>query len=259
MLCASETAEPLRSDEAGTRAECALGRLEAGALRLALSRKVRGAPGPDGVTAEMLRHTPAAGWAIIADMLRGVEDGADWPVGCSWVRIAVLAKPGTEGAPEPGKVRLIAVKSLPIRCWATARAVGLMPWLEYVIGKGVIGGVRGRHSMRTAAARDCVRTFCFARQVAWGEVSFDFSRCFDTLPRGLLLSLAVAKGFPRWLAQAVERWLAGSKRFLAYRGITGEAMATTIGVPQGNALVGHPCHHLGQRVVPPGGLDCQSG
>ena len=130
----------MRPDEAGTRAECALGRLETGALRLALAKKVRGAPGPDGITADMLRHVPEAGWTAMAEMLRAVEDGADWPEGCTWVRIAVLAKPGAEGAPEPGKVRLIAVESLPIRCWATARAVGLMPWLEYVIGKGVIGG-----------------------------------------------------------------------------------------------------------------------
>ena len=51
-----------------------------------------------------------------------------------------------------------------------------------------------------------------------------------------MLSLAVAKGFPRWLARAVGSWLAGSRRFLAYRGCVGDPMATTIGVPQGNAI-----------------------
>ena len=43
--------------------------------------------------------------------LREVEETSTWPLETRRVRVAVLRKPGCEGPPEAGKVRLIAVES----------------------------------------------------------------------------------------------------------------------------------------------------
>ena len=87
-----------------------------------------------------------------------------------WVRIAVLGKPGTQGPPEPTKVRLIAVENLILRCWATSRALALMPWLTQVIGNGVMGGVRaGQPCQLEPLATACVPS---AERVVWRGVKF---------------------------------------------------------------------------------------
>ena len=237
VYMSSEQVEPLKEEEeVGLAVRYTLEPVEARELRAALEQRSKGAPGPDGMSIPMLKNLPLCMWELAARTLRQVELTAEWPEDLRWVRIAVLRKPGTEAAPEAGKVRLIAVENLLVRCWATCRAQSLMPWLKRVIGDGVIGGVAGRAAMPVAASRDLARTLCRARSVAWGEVSYDFSKCFDTLPRALLLDLAEAKGMPRAVVRAIAAWLGTAKRFLVFRGRASEEVPSSRGVPQGNAL-----------------------
>ena len=150
VFWSDESVEPLRESEGGTASERHLDPLTPLSLKEACDRRTRGAPGPDGVTLGMLKKLPLSMWELATEILAGVERTAEWPGDLLWVRVAALAKPGCEGPPAAGRVRLIAVENLLVRCWATCRAVALRPWLVRVIGEGVIGGVAGRTSTLAA-------------------------------------------------------------------------------------------------------------
>ena len=72
----------------------------------------------------------------------------------------------------------------------------LAPWVIQMTGAGVIGGIAGKSSTQTAAWRDLQRLICEREEIPWGEISFDMTKCFDSLPRASLVGVALRRGMP---------------------------------------------------------------
>ena len=87
---------------------------------------------------------------------------------------------------------------------ASARALHLRGWIQQTVGQGVICAVRGRNGLVTSASKDIECWIHQSSELPFGELSFDATKCFDSLSPGTLLRIATAKGFPVHLAEAVS-------------------------------------------------------
>ena len=123
-----------------------------------------------------------------------------------------------------------------MRAWSSLRFRQLIPWLQKVLSEDVLGGITGRQAIVTAGARDLQRAVCDMESLPYGEVSFDWARCFDSLPKGLLVDLAVHLGMPSEIGDALRRYLFQSQRGVVMRGWVGADVSGPRGVPQSNAL-----------------------
>ena len=152
-------------------------------MKAAFASKTAGAAGAEGCTASMLQT-----------MLRNIEGG-----------VAGNPKPGEELAPAPLKVRLITVEALLLRTWASARAHQTMDWLLGVVGPGVVGALHARSGVDSAGEKDAFRLLCELRGAPFAGLSFDSSKCFDSLDDQALVQVAIDKGFPVAVADALSR------------------------------------------------------
>ena len=98
------------------------------------------------------------------------------------------------------------------------------------------GGLPGKDALVDAASRDATRTLCDSESLPFAELSYHFAKCFDSLPRRLLIQLAGRLGMPRRVGDAILRFLEGSERHVVFRGWAGPSISGDKGVPQGNAL-----------------------
>ena len=206
------------------------------ASELMSAAKKKGAAGAEGITKGVLARLPMEGWHHLALVFRDIERGGEWPSELLWVRMAPLAKPDSPEVPAPTKIRLISVESNVVRAWSSLRFRQLIPWLQGVLSAEVLGGITGRQALVCAGARDLQRTMCDLDSLPYGEVSFDWARCFDSLPKGLLVDLAVHLGMPLEIGDALRRYLYQSERVVVMRGWVGSDVSGPRGVPQGNAL-----------------------
>ena len=71
---------------------------------------------------------------------------------------------------------------------------------------------------------------------AFGEVSFDYSKCFDSLPRTRLLNLARKKGLDPLLCDSVRSLWDTSERHVIWRGAISDGISGPKGLPQGSAI-----------------------
>ena len=77
---------------------------------------------------------------------------------------------------------------------------------------------------------------CQDRGDTFGEVSFDASKCFDSLSPSVLIQVAVERGFPPRLGEALGRFFSLAKRFICFNGHVSKQIVMKRGLPQGNAL-----------------------
>ena len=205
-------------------------------MRWSFSQKTKGAHGAERITGAMLARMPDPGWEHLAALFNHIEGGEEWPSDLLWVRLAPLRKPDAPDLPEASKVRLISIESILVRIWASVRFHQLLPWVQNFLGTGIIGGLPGKEALVEAASRDAERAVSDNEYMPYGELSFDFAKCYDTLPRSLLIQLALCLGLPRRIGGALERFLNQTERVVVFRGWVGGAVSGDRGVPQGNAL-----------------------
>ena len=213
-----------------------MGELTGEHLMRCFKSKAKGSAGAEGLSLSVLKLLPLSGWQDVSEMFQRIEDGESWPRDLTWIRMAPIPKPGAPNPTPPGKIRLLTIESILTRCWSSLRAAQLVPWLQEVAGAGVIGALAGRSATRTATRRDLQRLVCEREEICWGEVSFDMTKCFDSLPRNRLVEVAVARGMPKNLGICILRFLQQCERHVCYLGWTGEALMNQRGVPQGSAL-----------------------
>ena len=205
-------------------------------MKATCNAKAGGATGAEGLSVVLLQKLPLVGWDMLARLFEEIEHTHQWPRDLLWIRVALLSKPGAPSPPPPIKTRLISVESVAVRVWSSIRAGQLSEWLRTSVGEGVIGAVRGRNGLVTAAKKDVDRWIHQCDGRPFGEVAFDASKCFDSLDAQVLLRIAMMRGFPKSLALCLGAFFRDAQRFISFRGHVAGPFLTQRGLPQGNAL-----------------------
>eukprot|EP00971_Amphidinium_carterae_P047596 937476-Amphidinium_carterae.1 len=101
---------------------------------------------------------------------------------------------------------VITVSSHLFRLWAGLRAKQLRLWAQENLHASVYGGVVGRSAPLCAAVVSMGFTVAEVEDEPHTAVSFDFSKCYDTLPVQDVIEAARRIGVPRGVTCALNSW-----------------------------------------------------
>jgi hypothetical protein len=97
------------------------------ALKKFACRKLHGAAGPDGWSAQELALLPSSGWDCLAEVCNLVESVGHWPPALTNCLLVGLQKP----VPTPAtgiKLRMLRILPQILRAWSSTRSSQLMDW-----------------------------------------------------------------------------------------------------------------------------------
>ena len=203
-------------------------------LQAVQHKKVHTATGPDGISRMDLLMMPTQCTSILVDLLNQVERGLPWPSQLLVGLISSLEKKDT--ARSAADYRPICVLSLVYRTWASIRARQLLAWLIHWTPDSLIG------SRPRKEAADV--WFNIASAVEDGHyenlpiagVSLDIQKCFNMLPCLPVFAVAKHLHLPDRVCVPWYRGLMHLQRRFVVTGLTGPAIGSSTGFPEGDPL-----------------------
>ncbi|KAJ9437063.1 hypothetical protein DIPPA_05013 [Diplonema papillatum] len=200
-------------------------------LRILLRKKPKkSASGVDGWRMAELRELPLPLLNALADVMNLVEATGDWPASMTTALVSMVPKDESQ---DPLHTRPITVTSAVYRLWACRRLADIVLWQEEWIEEGQ-KGFRPGHRIE-----DVLMEIGLEMEDALldGEplygVALDFRKCFDMVPREIVLRLAEDLGLHNRVLKplrAIYRLLA--RRFKLPLGV-GREFSVTNGILQG--------------------------
>eukprot|EP00971_Amphidinium_carterae_P349220 6490906-Amphidinium_carterae.1 len=200
-----------------------------------LRRKQNSSAGPDAIGLLELRALPAVALKPLVDLFSHVECGGAWPESLLSSFSHVLPKAAVDIAGSGLQVRLITVTSHVYRLWSSYRVRCLSDWVARTVDPLVFGGVKGRSSIMCSAIQSMLFTRAEKRGDGFTGLSFDCTKCFDSLPVQDLVAVAVKMGLPAALGNALLSWYSRHVRLVNVRGWVSELVARR-GICQGDPL-----------------------
>ena len=111
-----------------------------------------------------------------------------------------------------------------------------MPWLRKLVPDSCAGGMPGRATDWVAHAIQLEIEMANFKKTPLAVLSIDFYKCFDTLPRDLIIEVAVEMGMDARVAKTLMTWYEGMARRFRIANVLGEQFSTDKGLIQGDAL-----------------------
>jgi hypothetical protein len=208
--------------------------LQTADLRDTLRRmSARQAAGVEGWRVAEVQRLPDLLLAQFAELFGVIENTGQWPDALSDALVTLIPK--GEGA-QPLQQRPITVASVIYRLWAATRLRSLMQWQELWISQSQHGCRKGHDAF------GCFFDTALAVEAALlsGEglvgVYFDYAKCFDRIPHGILMAVARATGLPEVICRPLEAMMACMRRRFRLAAGVGEAFVSSNGVLQGCPL-----------------------
>ena len=200
-----------------------------------LRRKKRSAPGPDGVTRADLLSMPPDLVSAIVDAVNRVERGEQhWPSSSMVGLISNLEK--HDKASAPTDYRPITVLSQCYRNWGSLRTRQILKWLDSFSPPTLAGN---RPSMSTHHVWHKLSQLIEHAQVSssrLGGIVADVIKCFNTLPRPVVIAIALHVGLPRTFVAAWHDAVTRVQRRFVISGNCSEAQFSVTGYPEGDGL-----------------------
>ncbi len=212
-----------------------LPRITGADLSRTLARMSAGqAGGMEGWRVRELKRLPPPLLQLLADFYDTVELTGVWPDALEKALITMIQK--GQGW-QPLSLRPISVCSAVYRLWAGTRVREIMVWQERWMPKGMRG-------FRLGCAADDVfwsLGLRVERAILTGEclvsLSADLTKCFDSLPHGIMLRLLQELGMDDRILRPLRRMYARlRRRFRVGAGAVGEEFICTQGLLQGCPL-----------------------
>ena len=212
--------------------EFPLPRIDGTSLRCAIFAANDTSSSSDHVRNRDLKLLPPAGMDALASVLNAVEESGRWPKQLLHGVNSYLLKPG--GDPyEPLDYRPILILSIIYRRWASLRLRQMRRWVESWQLEEMFAGIRGRGAADAWWSDALLREWATATGQFFAASDFDIFKCFDQLPRDLVIAIAVRAGFPSKVARAYlffhDNLSVRNKMAQGY----GEAHHKEVGIPQG--------------------------
>ncbi|KAJ9444101.1 Glycerol-3-phosphate dehydrogenase [Diplonema papillatum] len=200
-------------------------------LRILLRKKPKkSASGVDGWRMAELRELPLPLLNALADVMNLVEATGDWPASMTTALVSMVPKDESQ---DPLHTRPITVTSAVYRLWACRRLADIVLWQEGWIEEGQ-KGFRPGHRIEDVLMEIGleVEDALLDGEPLYG-VALDFRKCFDMVPREVVLRLAEDLGLHgRVLKPLRAIYSLLARRFKLPLGV-GREFSVTNGILQG--------------------------
>ena len=198
------------------------------------SRKRFAAIGPDGYSRLDLLNMPQSCVSDLISILNRVEAGEPWPQ--SWMTGIIHALEKRDGACKVTDFRPICIFSLIYRVWGSIRARQILEHLSRVAPDELIGNRPRRETAHVwLIVSQLVEAGLSHDTPVVGAVA-DITKCFNALPRIPVLTLARMVGISPGVCRAWHQALHQMERRFTTQGCIGEALVSSCGFPEGDAL-----------------------
>ena len=198
-------------------------------------RKKRSAPGPDGVARSDLLGMPPDLVTETVRVVNAIEDGLHhWPNSCMVGLISNLEK--HDRASVPSHYRPITVLSQCYRTWGSLRTKQVLQWMDTFCPSTLAGN---RPSMSTHHVWHCLSQTLECAQVnqtRLGGIVADIVKCFNTLPRPVVIAIALHVGLPRSFVSCWHDAVTRVQRRFLIDGSCSEPQFSQTGYPEGDGL-----------------------
>ena len=202
--------------------------------RAVKQRKKRSATGPDGVSRDDSVHMSDAEIESIVSLLNRIEQGEPWPKQILTGLISSLEK--KENSESAGDFRPICVLSAIYRTWSSIRAKEILRFLSKQAPPELIGNRPKKETAQIWWTLSTLLEDSFQGGVDIVGACADISKCFNTLPRVPIFTLARLYGLPEKLCPTWHRALSGMTRMFQMEGMVGNSLTSTCGMPEGDPL-----------------------
>lgn len=204
-----------------------------GAELRAILKKKRGrsACGVDGWRLEELKALPMPLLEALSQVMNVVEETGNWPKALMTALVSMIPKEG--GGMTSLDLRPITVTPTVYRLWACRRLADIVKWQERWIESGQHGfrpGHRGEDVLMELGV--AIEDALLGGRPLYG-LALDFSKCFDRVPRKLVLELMSELGMHEDILRPLRTMYASmTRRFKMSLGV-GEEFEVTNGILQG--------------------------
>ena len=198
------------------------------------ARKKSAAIGPDGVSRLDLLNMPPKCVDQMLKILQRIENGESWP--SAWMTGIIHALEKRAGASKVTDFRPITIFSLAYRLWGSIRARQILTHLATNAPEELIGNRPRRETAHVwYVVSSLVECSLSVEEPLVGAVA-DITKCFNTLPRVPIFTLARLVGIPVPICQAWHRALGQMERRFSVSGCIGRSLLSSCGFPEGDAL-----------------------
>eukprot|EP00973_Karenia_brevis_P041921 5803289-Karenia_brevis.AAC.1 len=171
--------------------------------------------GFDGWGVKELRLLPDCLLNCLADLLNVVETVGKWPEGLEHALVSLISK--GSGA-KPLDLRPISLMSIVYRIWAVRRLQDIKLWQES-------WATEGQHGFRPGhCTHDVFWSLAVKVEAAILEgkplfgISFDYTKCFDCIPQGILLELIDHMGIAECILKPIRAMYSGLRKSFKING-----------------------------------------
>ena len=190
--------------------------------------------GPDGWSADDLRHLPHEHLEDLSSMFSVIEAGAPWPMQLVTGHVTALAK--HENAVEAASFRPVVLYSLLYRLWSSAKSRCLLAQFARFMDFACFGFLKKRQCLDITYWIQCAVETSYASDQELCGIMTDIRRCFNYLPRAPIFMVARVLGVPDTLLCGWQSFLDLNTRSFRVRHQYGTALSSTSGFPEGDAL-----------------------
>ena len=201
-------------------------------LQAAMNKtKIASARGCDAFSTKDYRKMPIPLWRLLCDLLRCIEQGAEWPK--TWVVAKTLCLPKGNDPRSPMDVRPVTILAKAYRVWAKVRGKQIALHLASLVPPTVGGPCKGISSEIIAMlTSDIIEEHTNKSENLAGLV-LDVVKCYNGIPRQPLNKAMERLGVHPQLIQAFHSMMNQMERHFEIAHTVGPAFQTSTGIVEG--------------------------
>ena len=204
-------------------------------MKLLKELKLQKAPGPDCITATILKTCAEQVAPLLQQIFHKSLDTGELPLDWQKANVTPIFKTGNRS--DPANYRPVSLTSIPCKMLEHIIHTNIMRHLEqYKVLNDEHGFCRGRscETQLALSVNDLAKVL--DRQSQADVVIMDLSKAFDLVPHQRLLSKLCHYGITGKLHNWMQKFLAMRTQQVVLEGVSSSSITVTSGVPQGTVL-----------------------
>ena len=196
-----------------------------------ISTKVSSSRGSDGFSTLDLKKLPMTLYDMLAILFQLIELQGKWPD--RWTCAKTICLPKSDHTRSPYDIRPVTVMARMYRLWGKIRGKQVAQLLANIVPPEIGGPCKGVAADMIALWTSHKIERAFMEQQTLAGVVIDIVKCYNTVPRGLLLALLARLGVPSGVLQAFRAMMIQMQRFFELLQTCSDLHNTTTGIIEG--------------------------